>query len=148
MDGKHQFLLEPGAWLASGHFWDANNMPSEAVGEAVIVHDGAGWVHDDVLRVDSDPPLVWRNRYNVKPLEPGERTTTWISDNPDIGPLYGTLMFMGNVIVSIFTSADGEYTGTEYLTLEPDGRYVAQGALQKNSRVALSWKTTLTRRSR
>jgi hypothetical protein len=144
---KHTFLFEPAAWVAEGQYIDSDGVPSETVGDAIVVHEPDMWIRNATFRVQSNPPMEFRDRYTVKPLAAGHVTTMWTSDNAIAGQLFGTFLFSDDAIVSVFSNAAGDYSGSEYIKLEDDGHYTLFGSMLRGKRTIFSWRLTLTRRA-
>jgi len=87
---RHTFLLSEGYWKATGTFQDDQGAEYPLNGETVIKHLGDRWVNKGVTRILAERSVNFNNDYDIEPLAPGAMETHWSSQNPALGPLYGT----------------------------------------------------------
>lgn len=144
----HVFLLEEGRWKAEGTYWQVSGGARPMRGTARIVHAEDVWVNESETVVgDGESPVRFQNRYEVRPLKPGESYTTWTSENPAIGRLHGTFSFVGDVILSAYESEDGRAVGHECLWAADDGSYEDRGVLFVDGELESRWSVRLERGS-
>ena len=117
----------------------------EVVGESAMMHDANVWRLTGVMRLKSDPPQEIRNAYEIVPFNQGSDTTSWESVNPALGKLIGQFTLFEGVILSLYHSTDGKFSGTEYLRKIDDLHYENKGALYQDKKKLSSWEVTLTR---
>ena len=142
---RHTYLLQPGRWRARGSYLDAAGTAVPASGESRVEHRTDEWVNESWLRLELPERPVLANRYRIEPLEPGEPTALWTSENPALGRLLGRLVVVGDAILSVWSSEDGRHTGTACLALQPDGSYREHGCLLGESELVSAWAIRLER---
>lgn len=142
----HTFLFEPGEWKAEGSFIGPEGRSSPAFGRTTIVHRDTAWVSEGFMLVRSDErEEEIRNSYWIRPFREAEGFTTWRSENPALGPLEGSFSVVGDTILSVYRSEDGDVTGTESLRRVRGDRYEVRGTLVGRGGRLSSWAVTLTR---
>ena len=143
----HTFLFEEGLWAARGEYVDGAMNRAALEGETRVTHRPGVWLNEGRMRIDLDGrQVVIENRYRIAPFCEGGDFTSWESDNPALGTLRGRFVVVGDAILSSCTSADGHYTGTEFLLRETPERYVNRGALFSPEGRISSWSVILTRK--
>lgn len=142
---QHTFLFEPALWEAEGTFSNAAGLTVPLAGETRVTHTDKGWHNEGRLRVQTTPPLVIVNRYDIVPFVPGRDTTSWVSRNPSLGKLSGRFVLVGEMILSLFESERGEHKGMEVLVKQSDESYLGRGTLLARGGKVSSWSITLTR---
>lgn len=143
----HAFLLEEGEWLAEGTYWEPAGGARPMSGSARIVHGTDVWINESETIVGAaDGEERFENRYEVRPLLPGESSTSWVSTNPVLGRMNGTFSFVGDAILSAYESEDGRAVGHECLWAAEDGSYEDRGVLFVDGALASRWSVRLVRR--
>lgn len=143
----HAFLLVEGLWTADGTYWQVAGGARPMRGSARIVHAEDVWINESETVVgEGDGTARFENRYEVRPLQPGESSTTWTSENPAIGRLIGTFTFVGDAILSAYESEDGRSVGHECLWAADDGSYEDRGVLFVDGELESRWSVRLERR--
>lgn len=142
---RHTFLLEAGMWEAAGTFYDEDGEATHVSGSTRITHVRPFWLCEGEMQVQSEPPRELRNEYRIVPFAGDADTTSWRSHNPALGDLSGTFTIVGEMIVSLYTSAGGIYRGTEHLQRIDANHYRATGCLCKGVQKISSWSVELTR---
>jgi hypothetical protein len=142
---SHSFLLREGSWEAKGEYRDRNDIMLPFDGRTEILHTADLWLNRGNLRVGGDPVHQFGITREVVPLADGAEHTTWVSHNPHLGILRGNLAVTPDYILSLFTSADGHYCGTEYLFRIDDGVYRCRGILFAAKERFSSWSAELRR---
>ena len=141
----HRFLFEEGVWIAAGFFRDGDGNTMHLTGRTEITHRDDVWINSGIMEIEGDTPLRVENIYRIVPFARGSDSTTWKSENPDLGPLVGTFAVVGDSILSAFRNGDGSLYGTEYLkNVDPD-TYANRGVLLKQGKLISSWSATITR---
>lgn len=141
----HRFLFEEGIWTASGFLRDGNGNTMLFSGKTVISHEEDHWINSGFMEIEGEAPVRIENNYLIEPFPRGSDSTTWKSDNSDLGTLVGTFAVVGDSILSAFRNLDGSIYGTEYLkNVDPD-TYANRGVLLKKGVLISSWSATVTR---
>lgn len=73
----------------------------------------------------------------------GSEITNWKSYNPALGELKGIFIIVQDSIMSKYDSADGQYTGYEYLRKIDDLTYENRGFALVNNKKLSSWAVQL-----
>jgi hypothetical protein len=142
---RNNFLSVPGRWLATGICWDGQGREHPTTGENTVSHESGVWISSGIMRVHSEPPIEFENRYEIQPLRSGELSTTWTSENPVLGMLKGTFTFLENVLLSVYYAADRSFHGSECLELLDDNTCNVTGVFLHGSRRLSSWRIQLNR---
>lgn len=142
---QHSLLFTPGAWAATGLFWEGGRTARPGRGRTVVRHGEAAWEIEGEMEISGDVPLRFTNLYRIElPPAPGE-VLRWRSSNPAVGELHGVFAVAGEAILSFFRTADGGHEGSETLTrLAPD-RYRATGIFLSAGVVVSTWSMELVR---
>ena len=141
---NHTYIFEEGIWKASGKFYDENNNCTEVTGETEIKHKGA-WILDGYMELKLDDPIRFSNKYTIEPIGQGKDFTFWSSVNPILGTLLGKFMIIGDTILSSYESEDGQYSGTESLTILDSETYKNRGFAFHNTIKLSTWEVDLIR---
>lgn len=142
---SHTFLFQEGKWIANGIYTDSENQTYPTNGHTRIVHEEQIWILDGYMTVRKDGELLeFRNQYHIEPVTQNRQTTSWTSSNPALGEFQGIFTFIGDAILSIYSSNDEEYTGVECLIQENDETYKTRGILLQGDKTISSWAVTLT----
>lgn len=140
----HTYLFQEGLWVASGDYFDAASVSSPVKGHSRVTR-GPSWKIECFMQLMTDARLTFENNYQVLPFAPGADSTMWTAHNPAIGELNGRFFIIDDAILSIYASADGQFTGSEFLLRQDDDHYLNRGALfQQQNRVS-AWSVKLTR---
>lgn len=142
---KHTFLLEEGTWESNGTYYDERGNAIPVWGRMEISHTGTRWYNRGLTRLLLEKPVEYRNDYEIDPLAPGEEFTAWQSFNPQTGTLWGSFMFVGDSILSSFTSENSEYRGHEYLLQIDEDTYRNRGFSFRGDEKLSSWTVELKR---
>ncbi len=110
----HSYLLPGRPWKASGSYYDENGRAFELIGQSQATQTGGEWVLNASMEVLFETPVRFSNRYSIH-LTDAEHTLSWTSFNPALGQLSGTFSIIGNSIISIYSSENGTYSGSETL---------------------------------
>jgi len=140
---KHTFLVEPGHWLARGEVIAGPAQTRPVEGEARIEHRRRIWHNSVVMRVQAEPPLEFRNLYEIVPFPQGSPWTSWSSSNPVLGPLAGRFVLVGDTILSMFQSLDGACHGCESMVLESPATYRYRGTVLRGGIPLACWSVVL-----
>ena len=142
----HTFLYDENIWIAKGVYIDAQGKYQPVAGQSAITHQGEIWVNDSCMHLEGNPTVEFRNRYEIEPMERNQEITTWRSENPALGRMSGKFIIVDDSIMSIFSSADGVFQGTEYLRLIDDDLYWNRGSLLQGDKKVSSWAVELRRK--
>lgn len=140
---NHTFLFQEGTWLASGNFYDAENNITPVEAKTTITHQDNLWLNEGSMKVLSDTPVEFQNRYEITPFE--RDFTTWRSFNPAVGTLFGQMEIIEDTIISIYTSENSEYSGCECMVKVADDVYKSKGFLCKGKEKISSWSVVVKR---
>ena len=138
----HSYLLQPLVWTAQGTYYDGEGCPFPLTGQSRLQRGEGLWQLEGEMAVATPQPLKFWNNYTISQAE-DPAALRWTSRNPALGTLTGTFTFVADCIISVYTSQDGTYSGTETLWLQEDGSYYNVGvALCRGSRMS-SWTAVL-----
>jgi len=140
---KHTYLYEEGKWIATGVYSDEKGDTVQVEGQTVIIHKDGVWVNEGSMKVLTDTPVELFNNYEITPFANGSEMTSWKSFNPALGELKGNFMIVQDSIMSRYVSADGQYSGFEYLKKIDDLTYENRGFALKNGEKLSSWAVQL-----
>lgn len=140
---RHTYLFEEGKWIATGVYSDGKGEIVQVEGQTIITHKDEAWINDGSMKVLTDTPVEFFNRYEITPFACGSEMTDWRSFNPALGELKGKFMIVQDSIMSKYASADGQYTGFEYLKKIDDSTYENRGLALKNDEKLSSWAVQL-----
>ena len=136
---KHTYLFQEGLWVAKGVYIDERGNDSSVEGEARISHVDDMWVNEAWMKMLGHDPLVFQNRYEIIPFDPGRDFTSWASSSPTLGTFLGMFIVVEDSILSTYRSKDRKYSGTEYLRKIDDVLYWNRGALMDSDKKLSSW---------
>lgn len=142
---KHTFLVEQGLWNAYGHYYDEKMAKVIVEGQSKMIHGPCIWLNESFMRLVLSTPIEFKNVYEIKPFAENSDTTTFSSINPAIGRLIGTFTIVDDTIVQLYHSADGIYSGCEYMLKIDDGHYKSTGVFLKGDQKISSWAVDLVR---
>ena len=142
---RHTFLFEEGIWRAEGTYIDGANTSLQAEGFITITHTPERWINEGALKLLLAKPVEFQNRYEIVPFEEGRDYTTWKSFNPVIGQLAGRIVIVDDSLISVYTSEDGQYSGSEYLLQVSETVYANRGFAFKENEKISSWAVQLTK---
>ncbi len=142
----HTFLYNENIWIARGVYIDTQGKYHPVAGQSTITHQGEIWINDSCMHLEANEDVTFRNRYEIKPLDRDQELTTWSSENPDLGKMSGRFVIVDDSIMSVFSSVDGVFQGTEYLRLIDDDLYWNRGCLLQEGRKVSSWAVELRRK--
>jgi hypothetical protein len=142
---RHTFLFEPAQWAAEGVFTDAAGRMSPMRGSSLILHTDRSWILEGRVYLQGAEPMEFSHTYNIVPFSSGAHSTTWNSHNPVLGSLIGAFTKVGDLLLSIFHSKDGCFTGSEWLRQMGTDRYENRGVCFEKDRLLSAWATNLTR---
>ena len=144
---KHTYLFEQGSWHASGIYVDENGIHFTLEGQASVSHGDTAWKICGTMRVLSDPPAEFQNVYEIEPFDPKGDSTRWSSQNPALGELRGNFVVIDDSILSVYTTQNNDYTGTEYVQQISEDHYINRGVLMKEDVKISSWSVDLKRKT-
>ncbi len=139
---KHTYLFQEGTWNTKGTYYDENNNPLSVEGQSEITHLKELWFNDSYMSVQGDTPVKLINKYEIAPFE--KEFTMWQSVNPALGRLLGRFVVVEDSIISLFSSGNGEYFGSEFVTKINDSEYTGKGVLYNAAGRISSWSVQLT----
>jgi len=140
---KHTFLFEEGKWVADGIYSDEKCEVFRVEGQTRIIHNDGTWINEGSMKVFADTPVEFLNRYEITPFGDGSEITGWKSFNPALGELKGMFIVVEDTIMSKYSSADGQYSGFEYLKKIDDMTYENRGFALFRDRKLSSWAVLL-----
>jgi hypothetical protein len=140
---KHTFLLKTGTWEATGEFTDGHAHRFSFQGQSKISHQRDHWTLNGAMKLLIDPPVEFFHTYRIVPLAKNKEWTPWESHNPAIGDLCGRFAFVGDTILSSWTSKDLRFNGVEALLYVNDTTYTTRGVLFQEGEKLSSWEGVL-----
>jgi hypothetical protein len=140
----HAYLLDEGTWDVSGTYLDESAHEFPSWGRNTIEH-GETWTIDAFLTVQADETETLRSHYHVTPLRGNAATTDYSSEGSDIGTVRGTLTIVGDTILRVGRTQEGDLLVVEALRRDDIDRYEARGKLLSKGRLLSAWALTLTR---
>jgi hypothetical protein len=87
-------------------------------------------------------PVRFGNRHQIFVTD-SPFTYHWTSFNPALGTLSGTFEFIGDNIISVYTSESSEYSGTETLIQADENTYHNIGVSFHNGSRMSAWTAVL-----
>lgn len=141
----HSFLFEPAIWRAEGSYWDDRGQSFATEGRVTISHEPELWINTGSMRILSQEPVEFTNRYEIEPPAPKAMTLRWTSLNPTIGRLSGTITIAGESIISLYQSEQDNYLGTEHMSMVNAGEYHGNGVFFEGDRRLSAWHMRLYR---
>ncbi|HHX79960.1 MAG TPA: hypothetical protein GX692_02730 [Acholeplasmataceae bacterium] len=140
---KHTYLFEEGRWIATGVYSDEKGEIVQVEGQTIIIHKDEVWINEGSMKVLTNTPVEFFNKYEIIPFVYGSEMTNWKSFNPALGELKGKFMIVQDSIMSKYASVDGQYTGFEYLKKIDDLTYENRGFALRNDEKLSSWAVQL-----
>ena len=149
MEVEHTFLFQEGIWNARGHYFDDTDRALPLDGMTRIMHLETLWINEAEMEIKTgdNSPIKIYNRYEIAHFKKGRNVTTWESQNPDLGILLGQFVIVGDTIISMCRSKNGEYSGTEIILKIDDTHYKNRGVLFKGNDKLSSWSIELSKAS-
>lgn len=145
---KHTFLFQEGFWSAHGYYFDDMDHALTLEGTTRITHLEELWINEGEMELNAkDKPVKIFNRYEIIPFREGRNQTTWKSQNPDLGTLFGQFVVVDDSLLSTCRAKSGIYTGAEFLIKVSDTHYLNRGILFKGSDKLSSWSVDLEKTS-
>lgn len=139
---RHTFLLEPGDWQVTGHYFDRDGSKFPVSGESHITHDKASWASEGEIRIGTDGDRVMANRYDIVPMPAGADHTTWVCTDPTEGTIRGAISVVDDCVISAFQSEGGEYRGVDVLR-KTRQEYKSRGFAMKDGVKLSSWALSI-----
>ena len=139
----HTYLLPGRRWQASGIFYDENGQTFPLTGRSRVTHVDSEWTLDASMEVLFESPVQLCNTYTIRSTDTGH-TLAWTSFNPALGQLSGTFSIIGNSIISVYSSGDGAYSGSETLIQVDEHTYHNVGVAFHNGKRLSAWTVLLT----
>lgn len=138
---KHTFLYTEGTWISRGTYYDENNNPLNVEGQSEITHKKKLWLNKSTMTLQGDNPVELINDYEIAPFVKG--VTFWKSNNPKLGTLIGRFAVIDDSILSLFSSENGEFFGSEFFTKINESEYIGKGVIYNTAGKISSWSVTL-----
>ncbi|MHB9156342.1 MAG: hypothetical protein ACYC5N_11770, partial [Endomicrobiales bacterium] len=91
------------------------------------------------LDTEDGGPQEIVNSYRIVPFTPNRDSTRWASHGPLLGGLSGKFVLAGDTVLSVYSSENGGYTGTESMIMAGSNEYRSRGCLLKEGRKVSSW---------
>jgi len=140
------FLFEENIWIAKGVYIDEQGRYHPVAGETKITHTEGLWINDSRMILQGDNAVAYETRHEIVPIERGQERTSWSSENQALGKMRGSFILVDDSIISIFTSDDGAFQGTEYWRLIDDDLYSNRGCLLRGAKKISSWAVELRKK--
>lgn len=140
---EHTFLFSQGRWTVRGLLSDAGNKILPVEGEIIIKHKERAWYNKGTLKllVPGGKPECFENLYEIVPFAPLCDQSTWLSHNPTMGTLRGSIAVIYDAIVMYYSC--GPYSGAEFVIKQSEDFYQCRGYSMKDGRKLSSWSTEL-----
>ncbi|MDD4767661.1 MAG: hypothetical protein PHF87_08855 [Desulfotomaculaceae bacterium] len=138
---KHTYLFTEGVWISRGNYYDENNNVFSAEGRSEITHQKKLWLNNSSITLSGPNPVEIINDYRIAPFV--NNMTGWQSVNPKLGTLIGRFTVVEDSILSLYSSENGEYFGSESFTQINEAEYTWKGALYSVSGKIYSWSVRL-----
>lgn len=143
---RHTFLLEPGDWQVSGHYFDREGEKLPVSGETHITHDESAWASEGELHIGDDGERVMANRYDIAPMPEGTDHTTWVCNDPAEGTIRGAISVVDDCVISSFHSEGSDYHGVDVLR-KAKQEYRSRGFAMKDGVKLSSWALSIRKSS-
>lgn len=139
----HTYFTPGKQWQASGVYHDDGGREYHLIGQSFVIRDGNKWTLDASMEVTLEAPVRFSNKYTIFSTDT-EHTLTWTSFNPALGQLSGTFSIIGSYIISVYSSSDGAYSGSETLIQLDENTYQNVGVAFINGKRLSAWTALLT----
>lgn len=140
---KHTYLFKEGKWSAKGFYYDDAVTKAQIESHTFITHEIGIWVLDGSMKLLTNEPIEFSNRYEIIPFKNGSDMTSWKSYNPALGELIGTFIIIEDSILSKYSTADQKYSGFEYLKQIDEATYENRGFAMAGAKKLSSWSVLL-----
>lgn len=140
----HTFLHQPGEWLATGRFLDAQGNSVVVTGGSRIQHSDEVWTNSSWMHIEDGPTI--RMTYEVQPFK-DRLVTPWTSVNSALGRFLGSFTVVGDAILNSGATHDGMHSVVEFMLLDTPEKYTNRGALLRSGMLVSAWELDLTRRA-
>lgn len=145
VEAGHTFLFEPGSWKGLGFVVDEHGHEIQAEGWTKIIHVQQNWINRSTIELRDKGRTRFETTYVILPFMKGRDSTQWTSENPLLGPLKGSFVLVGETIMSLFGSENGQFSGCETVLRVDDNTYKNVGMLFKATTKTSSWRFELNR---
>jgi hypothetical protein len=115
----HTFLFEPGLKRAQGWYYPPQGDPAPLEGETRIVRQPGIWINEGRMRIQTDPPAEFGQRYEIHPFPPGGLETLWPVD-PQTYQNRGAA-YRGQRLLSAWTARLTRLTEKPFANANPKG---------------------------
>jgi len=121
----HASLFSSGSWKTKGCYYDDAGKPTLAEGHTKIFHRSKHWFAKNHLHLSNSKTLDCV--YQVEAS--GTNTANWTSSNSLLKGCQGRFQVQEDLILSTFSSEDGQFSGYEILQRLSDSHYTNLGEL-------------------
>ena len=139
---RHTFLLEPGSWHVSGHYYGRDGEKLAVEGETRISHGDTLWSSEGSLRIGSDDERKLGNHYDIVPMPEGGDHTSWVCADPTEGTIRGAITVVDDCVISSFRADGTDYHGVDVLR-KAKQEYRSRGFAMKDGVKLSSWALTI-----
>lgn len=138
----HTYFMSDRQWQASGTYYDGSGRTFDLTGQSLVTRGDDDWTLEASMEVLLKAPVKLFNRYTIHSTD-FEHTLAWTSINPALGELSGTFSIIGSYIISVYTSQDGTYSGSETLMQIDENTYNNVGVAFHNGQRLSAWTALL-----
>jgi hypothetical protein len=143
---NHTFICQEGQWTGKGFYIidDGRKIPCEST--ISTTHQTGKWYHESTMELSlEDKIFEIQNICEIIPFATGIDFTTWESKTAEMGILLGEFVIVHDSILSLCTSRDSAFQGTEIFFKKDGISYKNRGVLVRRRKKVSSWTMELTR---
>lgn len=143
---NHTFICQEGLWAGKGFYIDdnGNNIPCEI--NIKTTHRTGEWLHESTMKLSLEYKVVEiQNVCKIDPFETNMDHTTWELKMANIGTLLGQFFIVHDSIISVCTSKDSAFQGSEIFLKKTETTYRNRGVLARRREKVSSWIMELTK---
>jgi hypothetical protein len=139
INNLHTSLFSKGLWETHGCYCDELGKQTWAEGQTEVFHRATHWCAKNSLHL-SDSKRI-ESYYRIEAS--GTDTANWTSRHSQLKKCLGQFHVQDDLILSTFTSQDGQFKGYEIMRRLSDSHYTNFGELYFNQRKHSSWSLEL-----
>jgi len=140
----HTFIFQEGTWTGKGSYFDQDNNVIPFEGTMRTTHHKDTWSHESRMKLSFEGKTIKIiTTLHIIPPDDNTYTTTWTSEDPNLGNLSGMCIVIDDSILSTCASESHRFRGTEYFRKIDDTTYHIRGFLAERRTKLSSWAMEL-----
>ncbi len=139
---EHTYFFTSMEWEAIGTYYDLEGKAFGVKSEVKILRTPKKWTMRGYMEVAFVRPVRFIHDYVITPTN-SPTTLRWRSGKSSLGALKGTFEIVGDTILSLYASRDGNYSGMETLVQMDEYTYQNVGVSFQNGGKLSSWRVVL-----